>query len=52
VVVTAGYNAAFLTLGAIAAIGFIVFLLAFRVAAGGASLSRSPLPRRSKVAAG
>ena len=29
VVVKAGYSAAFLTLGAIAAIGFIVFLLAF-----------------------
>jgi MFS family permease len=54
VVVTAGYSAAFLTLGAIAAIGFIVFLLAFPRTAGGASApqARSSLPRRSKVAAG
>ena len=37
VVVHAGYSAAFLTLGAIAAIGFIVFLLAFPGTAGGAS---------------
>jgi MFS family permease len=44
VVVKAGYSAAFLTLGAIAAIGFIVFLVAFP---GGASAAtacqRSPL---------
>jgi hypothetical protein len=29
VVVKAGYSAAFLTLGAVAAVGFFVFLLAF-----------------------
>src|SRR4051812_7237970 len=54
VVVKAGYSAAFLTLGAIAAIGFIVFLLAFPGTAGTgpASQFHSPLSRRSKVAAG
>jgi MFS family permease len=51
VVVKAGYSAAFLTLGAIAAIGFIVFLLAFP-GAGPASRLPSPLPRRSNVAVG
>jgi MFS family permease len=45
VVVKAGYSAAFLTLGAIAAIGFIVFLLAFPggTPAPAASRQRPPL---------
>ncbi|HEY7846123.1 MAG TPA: MFS transporter [Bradyrhizobium sp.] len=42
VVVKAGYSAAFLTLGAIAAIGFIVFLVAFE---GGASAPAAPRQR-------
>jgi MFS family permease len=42
VVVKAGYSAAFLTLGAIAAIGFIVFLVAFE---GGASAPAAPSQR-------
>ena len=37
IVVNFSYGAAFITLGAIAAIGFIVFLLAFPGTAGGAS---------------
>jgi MFS family permease len=47
VVVNAGYSAAFLTLGAIAAIGFIVFLVAFP---GGASAS-AVSPQRPPLAA-
>ena len=45
VVVQAGYSAAFLTLGAIAAIGFIVFLVAFpgRASASATSRQRPPL---------
>jgi MFS family permease len=52
VVVKAGYSAAFLTLGAIAAIGFIVFLLAFPGTAGAAPASSRPRPPRpSEIAA-
>jgi MFS family permease len=52
VVVKAGFSAAFLALGAIAAIGFIVFLLAFPGTANTGSQSRPSSPRRPKVAAG
>jgi MFS family permease len=54
VVVNVGYSAAFLTLGAIAAIGFIVFLLAFPGKADDAPAAPSlqPLPQPSNVAAG
>jgi MFS family permease len=53
VVVKAGYSAAFLTLGAIAAIGFIVFLLAFPGTAGDAPAAspRPRQPRPSEIAA-
>ena len=44
VVVKAGYSAAFLTLGAIAAIGFIVFLLAFPGGAPAHAVSRQRPP--------
>jgi len=46
VVVKAGYSAAFVTLGAIAAIGFIVFLVAFPGGAPAPAVSRQqpPLP--------
>ena len=44
VVVKAGYGAAFLTLGAIAAIGFIVFLVAFPGGAHAAATSRQRPP--------
>jgi MFS family permease len=47
VVVKAGYSAAFLTLGAIAAIGFIVFLLAFP-GTGGDAPAASPRPRQPR----
>jgi MFS family permease len=47
VVVKAGYSAAFLTLGAIAAIGFIVFLLAFP-GTGGDAPAASPGPRQPR----
>jgi len=51
VVVKAGYSAAFLTLGAIAAIGFIVFLLGFPGKPGDLpASSRQPL-QRSRIAA-
>ncbi len=54
VVVNAGYGAAFLALGGIAAIGFIVFLLAFPGTAGAGTAPRlqPQLPQRSKAAAG
>jgi MFS family permease len=53
VVVKAGYSAAFLTLGAIAAIGFIMFLLAFPGTAGDAPAAspRPRQPRPSEIAA-
>jgi len=50
VVVKAGYSAAFLTLGAIAAIGFIVFLLGFPGKPGDSASSGQPL-QRSRIAA-
>ncbi len=51
VAVKAGYSAAFLTLGAIAAIGFIVFLLGFPGKPGDLpASSRQPL-QRSRIAA-
>jgi MFS family permease len=49
VVVQASYSAAFLTLGGIAALGFIVFLLAFPAPAAEARRSRQ-LPRESVAA--
>ena len=51
-VVKGGFSAAFLALGAIAAFGFIVFLLAFPGSAGTGSQSRPSSPRRPKIAAG
>lgn len=52
-VVKAGYSAAFLTLGAIAVIGFIVFLLGFPEKSGEVSNSSShqPSPQRSGITA-
>jgi len=50
VAVKAGYSAAFLTLGAIAAIGFIVFLLGFPGKPGDSASSGQPL-QRSRIAA-
>ena len=50
VVVKAGYSAAFLTLGGIAAIGFIVFLLAFPVPAATEMRRSRQLPRESVAA--
>jgi MFS family permease len=50
VVVKAGYSAAFLTLGAIAAIGFIVFLLAFPDASSEAAAPARNSPRAPRVA--
>jgi MFS family permease len=44
VVVKAGYSAAFLTLGAIAAIGFVVFLVAFPGSAATPSTTRQRTP--------
>jgi MFS family permease len=51
VVVKAGYSAAFLTLGAIAAVGFIVFLLAFPGSAGEAEARAQNASRGSRIAA-
>ena len=50
VVVKAGYSAAFLTLGGIAAIGFIVFLVAFPVPAATEMRRSRQLPRESVAA--